>query len=205
MGCGLFVVAPCSPAMAWEWVAPVATGALGATGIVFTWLSGKQGRDHAENLAKLRNDHEATLAKEERTQQRLANAYIALLEMAERVGMWAQMVRPMVDTIPPQPVPRMPDIDVQGQVNALVGAYGSSLVRERLDAWRAIVLHMISMDRVIGMSEQHGTDRASTSGADFTEFWEKIHEDRPKELEARKALTDQIAAELGHRSDGPES
>jgi hypothetical protein len=62
--------------MAWEWVAPTATAALGTVGIVFTWLSGKQGREHA-----------AAMAREERTQQRLADTYVALLDMAERVGM----------------------------------------------------------------------------------------------------------------------
>jgi hypothetical protein len=130
----------------------------------FTFLSGERGRDHAETLAKLRNDHDVRLAKEERTQQRLADAYVALLEMAERVGMWAQMVRPIVDTIPPQPVPQMPDLDVQGRVNALVGALRLTLVRERLDAWREVVLHMIAMDHVIGMSVagvRHGHGRAS--------------------------------------------
>jgi hypothetical protein len=53
---------------------------------VFTWLSGKQGREHA-----------AEMAREERTQQRPADTYVALLDMAERVGMWAQMVRPLLD------------------------------------------------------------------------------------------------------------
>lgn len=37
--------------MAWEWVAPVATAvasiAVGVGGVFFTWLTGKQGREHA--------------------------------------------------------------------------------------------------------------------------------------------------------------
>lgn len=32
--------------MAWEWVAPVITGAVGASGAFFTWLTARQARDH---------------------------------------------------------------------------------------------------------------------------------------------------------------
>ena len=87
-------------AVAWEWVAPTATFAVGAIGIVFTWLSSKQGKDHAERIAKLANEHIEAMAREERTQRRLEECYIALLDMAERAGQWAQMVANETDAQP---------------------------------------------------------------------------------------------------------
>lgn len=100
-------------AAVWEWVG---LSVLGALGMFFTWLSGKQGRDHAERLALIGNEHAARMVREERTHQRLADTYVALLDMAERVGMWAQAVRPLMDTDPPQPVPPLPDLAEQATV-----------------------------------------------------------------------------------------
>jgi hypothetical protein len=91
-----------------EWVAPVATGLAGIVGIFFTWLSGKQGREHAADLAREEREHVRQLAKNDRVQRRLEETYLALLGMAERVGLWARAVWPLMDTIPPQPVPPLP-------------------------------------------------------------------------------------------------
>jgi hypothetical protein len=72
--------------MAWEWVAPVATATAGVVaggiGIFFTWLTGKQARDDAR-----------AAARETREQHRLENAYVDLLDMAERAGQWVQIPR----------------------------------------------------------------------------------------------------------------
>jgi hypothetical protein len=45
--------------------------------------------------------------------------------MVERIGQWAQMVKPMLETNPPQPVPPLPDLDEQAEAQALVNALGS--------------------------------------------------------------------------------
>ncbi len=95
--------------MAWEWVAPAATAAatttVGVAGIFFTWLTGKQGRDHAETISNQRLTHERLLAKEAREQERLENAYVELLRMAERAGQWAQMVYPVFQSGQPPSTP----------------------------------------------------------------------------------------------------
>jgi hypothetical protein len=185
--------------MAWEWVAPVATAAVGVVGIAFTWLAGKQGRDHAERVAQIGNDHVAAMAREERTQQRLADSYVALLEMAERVGQWAQAVRPTMDTSPAQLVPPLPDLAEQATAEARVGAFGSIPVRERLEVWRSIVHDIIGKDYLIRLQEAD-----AEQGRPAVEVGQprlEIHNARPKEREAREALAHQIAVELGHRSD----
>jgi hypothetical protein len=66
--------------MAWEWVAPVITGASGTVGVVFTWLAGAQGRSHAERMvpqSQAAEQHTHVL-KERR------DAYFAALRIAER-------------------------------------------------------------------------------------------------------------------------
>jgi hypothetical protein len=192
-------VAPTIARMAWEWVALVATAAVGVVGIAFTWLSGKQGRDHAERLARIGNEHAAAMAREERTQQRLADTYVALLEMAERVGQWAQAVRPMMDTSPAQPVPPLPDLAEQATVEARVGAFGSIPVRERLDVWRSIVHDIIGKDFLIRLQEADAEHARPAVNVGQPRL--EIHNARPKEREAREALAHQIAVELGHRPD----
>ena len=134
--------------MAWEWVSPVATAtasiAVGVAGIFFTWLSGKQGRDHAETISGQRLAHERLLASEARDQQRLETAYVNLLEMAEAAGQWVQLVMPMVDTEPPQPDPPLPTLEVHAHTEAVVRAFGSPQVRERMDSWESVVRKAIS-------------------------------------------------------------
>ena len=88
--------------MAWEWVSPVAAATTGVLGIFFTWLTGKQGRSHAETITRDQLAQERLLANEAREQQRLENAYVELLDLAERVGQYVQMVFPMWDTTPPR-------------------------------------------------------------------------------------------------------
>jgi hypothetical protein len=63
------------PRVANEWIPVIsATSAaiVGVTGIIFTWLTGKQARDQAELTAEKRQEHERTLAREAQEQERLA-------------------------------------------------------------------------------------------------------------------------------------
>jgi hypothetical protein len=181
--------------MAWAWVSPVvasvSTGTVGVVGIWLTWLSGKQGRDHAETIAGQKLAHERLLAKEERRQQRLENAYIEFLDKSERVGHWAQISYPLFDSNPPAPVPPLPTLEEQARVDALVKAFGSDEVLTLAETWRSIVLKMIKCDRLIKMGLEHEIERSPR--VDFAEL-------QPQEREAREAIADQVAAELGHRN-----
>jgi hypothetical protein len=100
--------------MAWEWVTPVTTARgptiVGVAGIAATWLTAKQGRSHAERISEQQFTHERLLANQALKQQPLENAYIDLLDMAERAGQFVQMVYPMLDTNPPQPVRELPSL-----------------------------------------------------------------------------------------------
>jgi hypothetical protein len=111
---------------------------------------------------------------------------------------WAQAVRPLMDTDPPQPVPPLPDLAEQATVEARVGAFGSMAVRERMEEWRTVVRDMIHKDFLISL-EQDDRESGRASGVDFGQPWRELHEARPVEREARQLLADEIAGELGHR------
>jgi hypothetical protein len=175
--------------VAWEWVAPVATATAGVTGVFFTWLAGKQGREHAASVSANQLANARLLAIDTRQQQRLENAYLQLLEEAEKVGNWAQLVYPFFETNPPQPVPDLPTLEDQAKTAALVKAFGSDNVSRRMEAWRKVVLEEITQARIVGMSEARGQDA-------FEARVEIDRELRPKEKETRQAIADQVAKEL---------
>lgn len=137
--------------MGYGWFAIAATAGLGLAGIVATFWQAKQGRDQTERMARERLDHERRMAREDRQQERLADAYVRLLHMAEKAGAWAQRVRPIMDTTPPQEPPPLPDLDVQIEAEAIVNAYGSSEVQKVFEQWRRIVVSMTTKVELIDL------------------------------------------------------
>jgi hypothetical protein len=175
--------------MACEWVAPVATAttaiAVGVAGILATYFTG------GKRLA-----HEQLLAEEAREQQRLENAYVGLLDMTERAGQWAQMAYPFMDE--GTPVPKLPELPEQARVEALVKAFGSDGVRERMESWRTVVHQMTKTARLIeledkGQSIPQAGEKSARAVFDL--------ELRAQERTTREAIADQVAVELGHRTD----
>jgi hypothetical protein len=181
--------------VAYEWIGPVSAAVVGVSGIFFTWLTGKQARDQAEQVADKRLDHERTMAHDAREQERRSNAYVRLLTVVECIGQWAQMVKPMLDTDPPQEVRPLPDLDQQAEAMALVNAFGSDEIRQSFESWRDLVWDMIwavaEIDREQGSGQRYGPE---TSDSD--EPYMKLLKLRPAEDEAREALARQIRAEL---------
>lgn len=180
--------------MAWEWVAPVATAvasiAVGVGGVFFTWLTGRQGREHAEAILAVQLSQDRLLASEARVQQRLETAYVDLLDMAGRAGQWAQMVLPMIDTNPPQPDPPLPTPEEQAHVEAVVRAFGSKEVRALMADWRGIVT------RVNATVQQAIWEEADPRRASQRSPRMILEELRSQERTAQQALAEQIRAEL---------
>jgi hypothetical protein len=167
-------------------------------GVFFTWPTGTQGRDHAERLAKQTYEYQRQLAEDARTQERLGEAYLNLLEMVEQVGAWAQAVRPVVDTDPPRPVPDLPDVREQIRVEAASNAFASAAVREALGAWRRVVRDVEHAVLLIDLERDAGV-RGERLHAQLQSPWLKLQELRPAEVRARRDLIERVADELGHR------
>jgi hypothetical protein len=180
--------------MAWEWIG---TSTVGALGIIFTWLTGKQSRDQA--LATLRQQlgHDRLQAREAREQERLENAYLELLKMAERVGQWAQTIYPFAQfgALPDTP---LPSLEVQADTAALLAAFGTEEVREKAEAWQLVVKKMIALAALVPLQDKDSQyvqpgDRIARA---------KIEDIRPEEKKKRDELGAQIRSELafGYRS-----
>jgi len=147
----------------------VSTTVVAVVGIAATWHAGKRSGD--QTLA---------LARETRKQERLAEAYIALLEMSESVGAWAQSVKPFLDTIPPQPVPPLPPVEV----GARVEAFGSAPVRGAYEEWLSAVLAVLVSVQLLEFPE-HDVEPSK-----------RLIERRPLERTLRAALAEAVRAEL---------
>jgi len=185
--------------MAWEWVSPVATASAGVVaggiGVYFTWLTGKQGRDHAETITRDQLAHERLLTREARVQQRLENAYVDLLRMAERAGQWAQMSYPIVGRPPELPLPSLVE---QANTTALVRAFGSAEVLKRLETWRTVVQQMTTTAELIELEDMGKPVVQEGERSPRARFALDL---RPQERETREALAARVAVELGHRTE----
>ena len=162
-------------------------------GIGATLLAGKLERGHCERMAR-----------DARQQERLAEAYVRVLVLAEHVGHWAQMVEPVWDFDPPQPVRSLPELVEQAEAEAVVSAYGSDEVLKAFEAWRDIVRTMIFTVGLISREQADGRGHPSPSGSVSGSPYLTLHNLRPDERDARKALSCQIRSELRGRGE-PES
>ncbi|UJW28748.1 hypothetical protein L3Q67_26160 [Saccharothrix sp. AJ9571] len=120
--------------MAWEWVAPSATGLAAVTGVFFTWLTGRQGRSQVERMT--RRTEEA--AARDRLMQERREAYFAAMLVAElglrrrryeREGKAGKLAE--LDQTWPKAK------RVQMEMDAVIGleTYGSPQARELLGRW----------------------------------------------------------------------
>jgi hypothetical protein len=181
--------------MAWEWVAPVATGVTAITvavaGIVATYKAGAEGRKHAEKLADKKNAADRELAREQRHQQRQAEAYVEVLTIAERIGQWASVVERAYGA--GQTLPQLPDLASQARGGALLNAYGSSKALAFYDAWQVTAQEIfVTVSEILRI-------HARGAGPTDAQMELRVKLDlvlREEERVARKALVDELAAEL---------
>jgi hypothetical protein len=176
-----------------SWLPGTLVGVLGVAGGV---LIAHGGRRHDERMAKERFEHEQRSARAQWLRERRSDTYVQLLDMAERVGHWAALVRPLLQPAPP--VPPLPDLPEQARVEAYVRAYGSTQVLDRMQEWRAAVGAVRRSDFLISLDEAARGD-GDESGIDVFAEWRRLPDLRKAEQDARKALVDQVAADLGSR------
>lgn len=149
------------------------------------------------NLAK-------DLARENRIQQRLADAYVDVLQIVEREGLWLQAaVTNLKNSVwdEYEQIPRLrapePTLADQATAAALLAAFGSNDVRENYDEWRsAMSAALQEREGVYWNLQESGDPDARPSEQDLRELAEIRY---PREQAARSRLADAIARELGHR------
>jgi predicted small integral membrane protein len=181
--------------MAWDWV-PAVSAATSTTIVVgmTLWATsrpGREGREHAETVARQTAEHAEKMAADVRQHKRLESAYIELLQVIERAGNWAGLVCPVMDTNPPRPLPDLPSIDEQVRVRALVTAYGSVKVQELFDEYIGYINEMNVAQQIVAFA------KSESDGRTQLEQREKIDRElRPAERQMRDELGEMIAMEL---------
>lgn len=171
--------------MAWEWIG---TSAVGLAGIAATYWTGQRGRDQAEALADAKHTHDLALAREQRQQERQAEAYIELLTLVHSFS--AHMARADGKTGAfPEGLP-LPSADAQSRIKALLAAYGSTrssaLYQEWLDNLRSA---NNSRKRLANAYSSGQVEAVETHRSEF-----KAGRDAVKKSTER--LGDQLASEL---------
>ena len=95
---------------------------------------------------------------------------------------------------PPLPLPSLAE---QAHAEALVKAFGSDEVLERMETWRTVVQEMIDTTRLIELEDKGDTIPQAGEPIARQVFLQL----KPQERETREALVNQVAVELGHRTD----
>lgn len=155
----------------------------------------------------------ANLARETRTQQRLAESYLEVLRIVEREGQWIEaritnwkIAAEEQAAFGPHPEAgdhvgfervRMPEPAVtdRATIAAHLAAFGSDNIRELYEVWRSTVTAIDTKeDSLRSIVEMDYPETPSLD--ELKRLRDVLH---PKEVAARQALADAIAEELGHR------
>jgi hypothetical protein len=92
----------------------------------------------------------------------------------------------------------LPSLEEQAHTVALVQAFGSDEVLERMETWRAVVRKIITPVELIKWEEADPATR-QRDGEPIARV--ALDELRPQERTTREALANQVAVELGHRAE----
>ncbi len=170
--------------MAWEWVAPVCTGAAGSIGVFFTWLSSHQGRKHAERVA----EQAAVSQKDRSREERRATAYLDVLTSVNNATFTINSLTALMKTggePEPDPLPTQSD---QAVLKAKVTAHGSPEARAIFDEWYELARTVMNLHTVLRMDVGLDASRA--------DLWKQQEAGRKSLNEAVKRLNDQVSSDL---------
>lgn len=155
--------------------------------------------DRADTQCRL--DAARTEATAARTQVRRADAYVSIIEVTERVGLWVRNVhRPFGDQ-----VPALPDTAEQAKARAQLLAFATADVRESWTAWEETAQRAVRADATIRRTEatirDHGRDPETARGAHQRQddAQDELEQIRALEHEHRRVLLEMMNAELAER------
>jgi hypothetical protein len=135
--------------MAWEWVAPiagaVATVSVGVAGIVATYKAGSRQQNTALEVVRQQAEAQIAVAREERQQRRLEEAYLEMLAAITSIHYWVFTVYPaLTNTLDQFTMPPLPDLPDNARKEALWTAYWSPRVEQLMEDWEAAVRRLQS-------------------------------------------------------------
>ena len=190
----------------WEWVAPtagsVAVVVVGVAGIVATYRAGGRQQDTALAVVRQQADAQVAVAREERQQRRLEEAYLEMLAAITNIYYWVFTVYPIVTKTPDQfTMPPLPELPDTARKEALWTAYWSPRVEQLMKEWETVVRSLQSAGIGIGAGrsiEQSGQQ----SGIDVQALLLELPERKQKVVDADKRIREQVRLELLGKHDG---
>ncbi|MEU6748505.1 hypothetical protein ABZ914_20005 [Spirillospora sp. NPDC046719] len=90
-------------------------------------------------MAADRHAHERRTAHDEWLRDLRKEAYVGLVDMAEKAGQFVEGDRPVWESDPPAPPPELPDLDEQRKIMARVIAFGTEVVLALAGEWEEAV------------------------------------------------------------------
>jgi hypothetical protein len=146
----------------------------------------------------------ATLGREQRIQQRCADGYLQVLQLAEREAQWLDacvhnfgldddLEQYGIDARIVVPQPTASD---RATASAILAAFGSARVRASHAAWRTTADSFSKLVNEIVMGFQLNGPPYSIPDKEMKTLTEDL---QPPERAARQALAEAVATELGHR------
>jgi hypothetical protein len=192
--------------MALEWVAPAVTGAataiVGVAGILATYKAGARQQQTALAVAQQQADAQVAVAREERQQRRLEEAYLELLSALTKIHYWVFTVYPfMTRTIEEYTMPPLPELPDSERKEAMWTAYWSPRVEQLMKEWESTVRQLQNAGMQIGLamrtekSEQH-------PGIDINSLRLELPDRKDKVIEADRRIREQVRLELLGKHDG---
>jgi len=167
----------------------------------------KMGADRQATNSKIAADREESDRKivavrsdaiAARSQERRAVAYVEIIDVDERTGLWIQLVQGPLD----RPVPELPSVAEQAKAQAQLLAFGSLKVRCDWESWNKEVKDAFHSELKIRVHERtmqdHAGDPATVLSATHRRelAYEALDKNRQREAELRAALHARMNAEL---------
>lgn len=144
----------------------------------------------------------ANLARETSSQERLADAYLEVLGSVEREGQWFQsrgdILVAHTDEYFSGRLPSLsrPELSERSRARALLGAFGSTQVKQRYQAWTLAAASLEEEHSILEWNwhEESGDPSRPIDPATLKRLLEEL---QPAEVAAREALANTVAGELG--------
>jgi hypothetical protein len=159
--------------------------------------------DHtALEVVRRQAEAQVAVAREERQQRRLEEAYLEMLAAITSIHYWVYTVYPVLTKTPEQfTMPPLPEFPDSASKEALWTAYWSPRVEQLMKDWEAAVRKLQSTGIHIGIgrsTEQSG----QVTGIDVPALLLGLQEQKREVIDADKRVREQVRLELLGQHDG---
>jgi hypothetical protein len=175
------------------WLTPTGVVVAAVITNITAWLVSLRAQRLALDTLVQQGRNAERLAAQDRRQNRLERAYVALLEVLERSSFWAATAIPLLGT---DAMPQMPSADQQAKAHALVRAHGSDEINRLLRAYIEV------LNRLTGAATYLQEVNAEKFFGDAVAIEQQIRQELLPAVQTKHdELISTAAAELAHSTD----